>query len=173
MKQLLKPIALTLALTLSNASMATTTAVVDRSGLKLVGEGVMSVLFWDVYLARFYTTSGSYQAEISPLALEFNYMMDIEANDLIEETINQWREIGLDVHPLEGKWSEQLATIWPDVNDGDQLLFRVDEQLNSRFYYNQKFVGSIESSEFSQRFAAIWLSEKTTAPKVRKKLLGK
>ena len=133
----------------------------------------MSVLFWDVYLAKYYTPSGAYQAEIAPLALEFNYMMDIEAEDLIEETINQWRELELDVHPQEQSWAEQLSTIWPNVNDGDQLLFRVDDQLNSRFYYNQEFVGAIESKEFSQRFAAIWLSENTTAPKVRKKLLGK
>lgn len=172
MRLQLKTLVLTTTLILSNLPSVSHARVVENSGLKLVGEGVMSVLFWDVYLAKYYTPSGDYTQEISPLALEFNYMMDIDAKDLVEETINQWRELDLDQHPDEKQWAEQLNTIWPDVEDGDQLIFRVNEQLHSRFYYNQQWVGTIESREFSERFAAIWLSEDTTAPKVRKKLLG-
>ena len=172
MRLTLKALALTTALILSTLPTDHQAKVVENSGLKLVGEGVMSVLFWDVYLAKYYTPSGAYNQELSPLALEFNYMMDIDAKDLVEETINQWRELELDEHPEEKQWAEQLNVIWPNVADGDQLIFRVNDQLHARFYYNQEYVGTIESKEFSDRFAAIWLSENTTAPKVRKKLLG-
>ena len=172
MKLTVKTLLLSSTLMFSSLPTISQATVVENSGLKLVGEGVMSVLFWDVYLAKYYTPSGSYSQELSPLALEFNYMMDIDAKDLVEETINQWRELDLDEHPQEKQWAEQLNVIWPDVAEGDQLIFRVNDQLHSRFYYNQQYVGSIESREFSERFAAIWLSEKTTAPKVRKKLLG-
>ena len=172
MKNHFKILLVTFLLVLNTQASVSYATVTDKSGLKLVGEGVMSVLFWDVYLARYYTPSGVYQNSLAPLALEFNYMMDIEAADLIDETINQWRELDLEEHPDEKQWAEQLYSIWPDVADGDQLIFRIDERLHSRFYYNQEWVGTIESKDFSERFAAIWLSEKTTAPKVRKKLLG-
>ena len=147
-------------------------SIVENTGLKLVGEGKMTFLFWDVYLARLYTPSGGYKNTLTPLALEFNYLMDIEAKDLIEETVNQWRKQKMQRHDDERLWLEQLNAIWPNVAEGDQLLFVVDENHYSRFYHNQNYLGVIESIDFSKRFSAIWLSENTTAPKVRKKLLG-
>lgn len=159
-------------LTAALSSANSNASIVENTGLKLVGEGKMSFLFWDVYLARLYTPSGDYKNTLSPMALEFNYLMDIEAKDLIEETVNQWRKQKMQQHEDEKLWTEQLFAIWPDVAEGDQLLFVVDENHHSRFYHNQNLVGTIESKDFSKRFSAIWLSEKTTAPKVRKKLLG-
>ena len=168
----IKLIIILTSLVFANLPLTTSASVVDENQLKLVGEGKMSFLFWDVYLLRLYTANGEYKTRQHPLALEFNYLMDIEAKDLVEETVNQWREQDMSEHKDEQDWVEQLNNLWPDIQDGDQLLFIVDENKHSQFYYNQNYRGVIQSSEFSERFSAIWLSEKTTAPKVRKKLLG-
>lgn len=143
-----------------------------QESLKLVGEGMMSYLFWDVYLARLYTKTGAYESEVRDTAIEFNYKLDIESKDLVEETIKQWRELELEEHQEEPQWANSLLEIWPDVKEGDQLLFYIDATGHANFYFNNQFRGQIPSKEFSARFKSIWLSEDTTAPKVRRKLLG-
>ena len=162
-----------LSLLLTSPALATTEATnpPPTAQLKMVGEGKMSYLFWDIYNLKLYTASGTYNGAIKDTALEFNYLRDIDSIDLVNETENQWRELRLDIHPEEANWLEQLKTLWPDITEGDQLLFYINDKGYSEFYYNQTYTGVIESVEFSDRFKQIWLSEDTTAPKVRKKLL--
>ena len=162
---------LTWSVSAENNTEAKTQPPVQES-LKLVGEGMMSYLFWDVYLARLYTKSGTYDQQSNDTAIEFNYELDIKSAALVEETIKQWRELNLDEHPQEAEWANALLEIWPDISEGDQLLFHIDENGHAQFYYNNQFRGEIASPEFSTRFKSIWLSKDTTAPKVRKKLLG-
>ena len=42
----------------------------------------------------------------------------------------------------------------------------------SAFYFNDNLVGSIEDPMFGPLFVDIWLSEKTSEPKLRQQLLG-
>jgi hypothetical protein len=165
---------LSLSLLLATTAQATTEAPANQpptTQLKIVGEGKMSYLFWDIYNLKLYTATGNYEGLIKDTALEFNYLRDIKSIELVNETENQWRELKLDVHPEEAKWLAQLKTLWPDITEGDQLIFYINDKGYSEFYYNGKYTGVIESVEFSDRFKQIWLSEDTTAPKVRQKLL--
>ena len=66
----------------------------------------------------------------------------------------------------------KLNGMWPDIEKGDQLLLRVTEELASRFVFNGQVVGSISDPAFTERFLAIWLSEKSSYPEQRKQLLG-
>ena len=137
-----------------------------------VGEGQLSVLFWDVYKARLLTHTGQY-VEGQPLALEFTYLRDFTKDQLIEETLSQWRELELEPLEQESQWALQLGQIWPDVKEQDRIMFYIDKEGRTRFYFNGNYSGSIRDIEFAKRFAAIWLDEKTSAPDVRKQLLGK
>ena len=158
--------------TLNSATTKTEATVPPTAQLKEVGQGKMSYLFWDIYLLKLYTATGAYEGAIKSTALEFNYLRDIEALDLVDETENQWRKLKLDVHPEELTWLNQLKDYWPDIKEGDQLIFYINEIGHAEFYYNEKYTGTVASIEFSDRFKQIWLSEETTAPKVRRKLLG-
>ena len=60
-----------------------------------------------------------------------------------------------------------------DVQKGDAITLYVDETGASYFYFNQQYLGVINDPVFSEQFAAIWLSEKTTRPGFRDKLLGR
>ena len=139
--------------------------------LTLVGSGKMSYLFWDIYIAKLYTQTGIYNNDHTMTALEFNYLRDIKAEDLVNETLKQWRNLKLKQHEDEQQWLRQLITLWPDISEGDQLVFFINAQGHAEFYYNGNLTGSLDSTEFSYRFKQIWLSDKTSAPGVRRKLI--
>ena len=63
--------------------------------LKKVGEAKLKVLFWDVYNSSLYSKTGEYQAEKFPQALKINYLRDIDAEDLIERTQDEWEKLGI------------------------------------------------------------------------------
>ena len=106
----------------------------------------------------------------SSFALEIRYKIDVDADDLIEETRDQWQELAL-LDEDANRWLQQLPQIWPDIKEGDRLVMFVDESLQARFFHNDKLVGQIDDPAFATRFAAIWLAEGAEYPDMRKALL--
>ena len=64
--------------------------------LKKVGEAKLKVFFWDVYNSSLYNETGEYQEEQFPQALKINYLRDIDAEDLIERTQDEWKKLGIE-----------------------------------------------------------------------------
>jgi hypothetical protein len=139
--------------------------------MKLVGQAKLSVLFWDVYDSSLYTPSGRFEGIAAPLKLELVYLRNITSRELVDATREQWQKLGL-YRPDHEPWLQQLQTMWPNVKPGDSITLDWSSVERSRFYFNGRLIGSIESPDFGQMFAAIWLSEKTEYPKVRKQLIG-
>lgn len=136
---------------------------------KLVGEATFSWLFWDIYHIKLWTTDGSYSPELSPLRLEIQYLRDIEKNQLIETTIDQWQQQNLS---WKQDWINDLQKIWPDIQEHDTLILQIDDNLHSHFYFNKELLGSIEDPQFSQTFSDIWLSPNSTQPELRNVITG-
>ena len=61
--------------------------------------------------------------------------------------------------------------MWPDVEKGDQFLMQVTAACKP-VCLQWQVVGSISDPAFTERFLAIWLSEKSSYPEQRKQLLG-
>ncbi|AWL12661.1 hypothetical protein HMF8227_02208 [Saliniradius amylolyticus] len=139
--------------------------------MQQVGKAKLEVLFWDVYWSSLYTPSGTFTDIRGPLALKIDYLRDIDSQELVESTQEQWQKLGLS-HPLQETWLQQVGRIWPDLKEGDQLILHLDADQVSHFYYNGQFIGRIAEAEFGHHFAAIWLSENASYPKVRNKLIG-
>lgn len=137
--------------------------------LKLVGESQMSWMFWDLYSIRLLTESGSYQERVFPQRLEISYLRDIDKQDLLTATLQEWQKLGVEAKP---QWQQQLQGIWPSVKTGDTLMFDVSANGQSRFYYNGKEIGSIEDVEFASAFLSIWLSPNTSEKELRLELIG-
>ncbi|MFY8274804.1 chalcone isomerase family protein [Pseudoalteromonas sp. SSDWG2] len=141
-----------------------------HANMKLVGEAKLTYMFWDVYNATLYTPTGQYQFGQHPMRLTLTYLRDFEAEDIVEATKEQWQELG---HPEYVQlFSQHIEQAWPDIAQGDSLTFETNEHSIGAFYHNDEFLVSIDDSQFSDAFTAIWLSEKTTEPKLRKKLIG-
>lgn len=137
--------------------------------LKTVGSTTFNWMFWKIYDIRLLTADGSYQEGQQPLALEITYARDIEGDQLVSSTIDEWERQQI---TWKEDWSVRLTEIYPNIAEGDQLVLHVDEQNNSAFYFNKKPVGVIEDSEFTDAFLAIWLSENSRSQRVTRELTG-
>jgi hypothetical protein len=141
------------------------------SGLKKVGEAKLKILFWDVYNSTLYSQTGEYQAEQFPQALKIQYLRDIDAEDLIERTRDEWEKLGIN-QELINQWIPLLTDIFPNIKEGDTLLLNVSENQQSEFFFNGGTIGKITDRTFGKSFLRIWLDENCSYPKVRNKLIG-
>lgn len=162
------------------------------SNIKKLGEGDMSFLFWDLYKAEFFAGNKIYQPTHYPQALKLTYKRNIEKADFIEATQDQWsklrkkhKSVAISA-ALEKSWLKKLSNIFPNISDKDTILLVVDENKKSHFYFkpngssisidkniNYTKIGLIEDNAFGAYFLSIWLSEHTSEPKLRQKLIGK
>lgn len=142
--------------------------------LKTVGEGHFRYLFWSLYDAQLKTQDGSFQSvELNkPLSLTLTYQREISRDDFVEATLDQWRHLFGEVTPSQALWGQQLRQIWRDVKQGDQLSCIVDERGHAHFYLNRQLLGAVVDPLFSEQFLAIWLDKRTSAPTLRRQLLG-
>lgn len=139
--------------------------------MQKVGEAKLEFLFWDVYLSALYSPSGVFNEEEYPLALNIQYLRDIDAQDLVDKTAEEWQKLGFSDEQIS-PWLEQIKAIWPDIVKGDELLLVVEADKRSRFYHNQELIGDMQDTAFGPSFLAIWLDENCSFPKLRKKLIG-
>ncbi|GAA0788621.1 MULTISPECIES: chalcone isomerase family protein [Pseudomonadati] len=141
------------------------------SKLIKVGEADMNVLWFDVYLAKLYSVDGIYQPRRFPLMLDIEYHRDISAQELIDATIEQWQENGISAAEINTIKSH-LMSAWPDVKQNDRLSFIIHNEQQAEFLFNDKPFYQLADQRFSDAFIGIWLSEKTTHPKLRQQLIG-
>lgn len=139
--------------------------------LKKVGEAKLKVLFWDVYHSSLYSQTGEYQAEQFPQALKIDYLRDIDADDLIQRTQEEWEKLGIEEKEFS-QWLPLLTDIFPNIKKGDTLLLHVSENHQSELFFNGKTIGKITDPTFGKNFLRIWLDKNCSYPKVRNKLIG-
>jgi hypothetical protein len=146
-------------------------ANVDPNTWLQVGKARLSVLFFDVYDSTLKTPSGQYNGYREPVALEIHYLRDIKASALVQQTVKEWKSLGLSPETYES-FLQPLETLWPDVKKGDSLTFVVLPDGSNTFYYNGRELGGLDHPQFGQHFLDIWLSPNTTRPELRAQLLG-
>lgn len=140
--------------------------------MQKIGEAKLEFLFWDIYNSSLYSPSGVFAKDEYPIALNIQYLRDIEAQDLVDKTAEEWEKLGFTQEQIS-PWLEKITTIWPDIEKGDELLLIVEADKRSRFYHNQTLIGDMQDETFGPSFLAIWLDENCSFPKLRKKLIGK
>lgn len=141
------------------------------NGLTEIGAARLKVFFWTIYDSYLYSEDGIYRGVEPNLTLRIDYRRRIGSKDLVDRTRSEWQKQGLYSEAAE-PWLDKLNGMWPDIEKGDQLLLQVTEEFASRFVFNGQVVGSISDPAFTERFLAIWLSEKSSYPAHRKQLLG-
>ncbi|QYK14337.1 chalcone isomerase family protein [Shewanella rhizosphaerae] len=142
----------------------------DLDRLHKIGSAEMQYLFWTLYRAELYSAQPDYEASADK-ALKINYYRDIESDQLIEATLEQWRHLGYSDQQITS-WQRHIQGLWPNVREGDSLTLWVNSQGDSYFYFGDKPLGQIQDRTFGEAFLAIWLSERTSEPELRQGLLG-
>jgi hypothetical protein len=143
----------------------------EPAELQVVGEARLKVLFWSVYDSRLYTADGDYQPGERPVRLDIQYLMNIDADDLVARTASEW-EAQRRSHERQQQWLQALSELWPDVAESDTISLEIREDNRSVFYRNGELLGTLDDPEFGQYFLDIWLSPETTRPELRERLLG-
>jgi hypothetical protein len=149
---------------------ATVSAQVIPSHFKSVSHTTLSILWFDIYKAELFTPAGIYNGFEGPLILKLNYLRNISQDDLLSET--KKNILKFTKQPQAALWLKKLKAIWPAIEKGDQLACWIDVQGAGHFFFNDRWIGSIDNPAFSSAFVQIWLSKNSSYPKLAKQLRG-
>jgi hypothetical protein len=139
----------------------------NMSQVESLGQGRMTYWGFTLYDAKLYTS----KEPKGGIALDIQYLRKFEAKDLAKQTLEELKKLGIsDIQRAE--WADPLNRAFKTVQVGDSITAIKKPQGSTQFFYNGQFVSEISGESFSQAFFGIWLHPKTSAPQLRKVLLG-
>jgi len=138
---------------------------------QVVGSGVLSFWFADVYSAKLFAPDGVWKLS-EPFALALTYERSLGSREICERTMQEIRGLGFNNELRLGAWFSELRAIIPDVQKGSVITGIRTKEGFVDFYKGDDLVGSIRDSDFAYWFFSIWLNEKTSEPELRRSLLG-
>lgn len=153
---------------MSRANEAISLAIPDAS---VVGRGVLSYAFWDVYEATLYAPKGYWQPT-QPFALSIKYYRALNGKKIADRSVQEMRNQGIADEVKLAAWHSQMKIIFPGVEKGTILSAIYWPGKETIFYNGNEAVGVIKGEDFGRAFFDIWLSEKTSEPQLRNALLG-
>ncbi|MDD1779644.1 hypothetical protein LRP49_00420 [Enterovibrio sp. ZSDZ35] len=140
-----------------------------------VGSASLTWGFWKIYDSELRTPSGEYHSEKQPIALVITYSRDIDGDDLLEATVEQWEHLGITKQEIVN-WLPEMKGKWPNVREGDRLIYVLNN--NAGTFYYQPFKGAVtlsgqlDNADLANAFSDIWLSPGTSYPSIRLALIG-
>lgn len=139
---------------------------------KPYGTGSLTWLFLTAYEASLWTDAPTWSMD-APFALTLKYSMSFTREDLVERTIEEMRKVspGVSREALT-RYGAALSKAYPDVKSGDTFTALHVPGRPVRFFHNGRMTSAIDDPAFADPFFGIWLSPKTSEPKLRAGLLG-
>ena len=141
---------------------------------RLIGKGRLTYFGFQVYDARLWAAPGFMAEDLSsqPFALELAYLRDFASADIAARSILEMRR-SADVSEIKAKaWAQEMLRVSPDVKKGERVMGVNKPGIGAAFMVNGKPSGEIRDVEFARLFFGIWLSPKTSEPKLRSGLLA-
>ena len=140
---------------------------------RLIGKTRLTVWGFQVYDARLWALQGfkpdNFNAQ--PFALELAYLRDFSGQDIAERSIAEMRRTGTISDDQAKTWIADMLRVIPNVKKGDRIMGVHRPLVGAQFLVNGKATGEIVDPEFTRLFFGIWLSPKTSEPKMRTALL--
>lgn len=155
----------------THAAIASEAILASVPNASVVGRGILSYMFWDVYKATLYAPKGRFDPQ-KPFALSIEYYHAIDGKDIADKSVQEIRRQGFKDEIKLATWHTQMNAIFPDVKDGTVLSAVYTPGSQTTFYNGNVAIGSIKGDDFGRSFLGIWLGEKTSEPKLRRALLG-
>lgn len=142
--------------------------------LRAAGSGTYTYWGFDVYQASLWVEPVAEPAALGRqrYALELQYLRAFKGRDIAQRSIEEMRRIGRFTEAQARDWQQAMAAVFPDVSAGDRLLGVHLPGRGAQFLHNGRPAGEIADPEFARLFFGIWLSEQTSAPRLRAALLG-
>ena len=135
-----------------------------------LGTGKLSIFFIDIYDIKLFSKTKDYSKD-KPFAIEINYLKDVKSTQIVDTSISEIKRISKPSPDELEKYRSILASLFPNIYSGDQLIGIKTANSDGIFFYNKKRIGKINDEKLVDSFFDIWLSEKTSHPELREKLL--
>ena len=143
----------------------------DLMGLSVRGAAVMRFIGLKVYDVRLWTPMKPF-TYADPFVVELVYDMSLKGKDIADRSVKEMRAQGFKDETKLKRWGDQMTKIFPDIKSGDTLIGLSIPGKEARFYNREKLIATVPDPEFAKAFFDIWLSEKSSEPQLRLKLLG-
>jgi hypothetical protein len=141
------------------------------SEMKLIGQGTLKVLFFEVYDIRLLADSKPFSWK-NKFQLEFEYKREVKKESVIESSVKEIRRQSNVLDKDINQWQEYLEQSIHPVQEGSQATVSWNPNGQITFHYQSSEPTTIEDENFARAFLNIWLGEETSQPKLRNQLLG-
>lgn len=140
---------------------------------KFLGQTRLSIWGFQIYDARLWATPGfrSDQLGSAAFALELSYLRDFSNTDIAERSLEEMRRFASITPAQTANWTAELLRVIPMVKKSDRIMAVNLPGQGVRFLFNGEPTGEVLDAQFARLFFAIWLSPKTSEPKMRDELL--
>ncbi|MBS7808647.1 chalcone isomerase family protein [Variovorax sp. PCZ-1] len=141
---------------------------------KAFGQARLVVYGFNIYDAKLWAAESFSAANYStePFALELRYLRNFSGTMIAERSLKEMRRLGQVSDEKAAQWLDTMKKTFPDVKKGDQLIGIHRPDGSASFTLNGKSIGEVRDEEFTRLFFGIWLSPKTSEPKMRSALIG-
>jgi hypothetical protein len=140
---------------------------------KNVGSARLRYWGFDVYDASLYARQGFdiQRFEDQRFGLELSYLRAFKGSDIAERSIDEMKGLAA-IEPAQARrWLSAMSALFPDVQRGDRITGVHVPGSGARFYLNGRLLGEVADDAFSRLFFGIWLSPKTSQPRMRETLI--
>ena len=145
----------------------------DLPGARLRGTALMRYFGLHIYDIRLWTAdAAAADPSLPPLALELIYGRKLVGTQIASRSLDEMRRVGNPSQAQAGRWLAAMGQLFPDVGAGDRLTGVMRSDGVARFHFNGQLRGEIADADFSRLFFGIWLSPRTSEPRMREQLLG-
>ncbi len=137
------------------------------------GTAVMRFFGLHIYDARLWSaTPVAGDGAAQPLALELIYARSLVGEQIASRSIKEMQGIGAVSEAQSARWLAAMTQLFPDVKAGDRITGLQLPGQGTRFFFNGSLRGEVPDADFTRLFFGIWLSPKTSEPRLRAQLLG-
>lgn len=160
-------------LTVSSAAMTRPMELAPTiNATKPYGSGSLTWLLFTAYDATLWTDAAQWSMK-APFALTLRYRMSFSTDELVERTIEEMAKVS-PATPKDAvaRYNAALLQAFPAVKDGDRITALYVPGQGTRFFHNGRATATIADGGFAEPFFGIWLSPKTSEPKLRTGLLS-
>jgi len=100
------------------------------------------------------------------------YARSLKARDIAERSIEEMRRQATISDADAQRWTQAMTAAFADVRSGDRLTGLHTPGSGASFFFNGQPTQTIADARFAGLFFGIWLSAATSAPGLRRDLLG-
>lgn len=133
------------------------------------GSGKLTWLVFTAYDATLWMDAPQWSMNV-PFALTLRYRMGFETQELVERTIEEMEKVAPSSNAHQ-RFVPALSKAFPAVKDGDRITALFVPGKPVRFFHNGVQTADVADPAFAEPFFGVWLSPRTSEPKLRQALL--